>query len=78
MPVQQSFGLSGIIPMSVESLISRWVREPIQKLKAYYVPDASGMIKLEAMENPYSFPQELQSEWLGVLSEISLNRYPEN
>ncbi|MDP6289695.1 MAG: histidinol-phosphate transaminase [Arenicellales bacterium] len=63
--------------MSVESLISRWVREPIQKLKAYYVPDASGMIKLEAMENPYSFPQELQSEWLGVLSEISLNRYPD-
>ncbi len=31
----------------------RWIRPDIQALTAYHVPDPGGLIKLDAMENPY-------------------------
>lgn len=52
-------------------------RPEIRAIKAYEVPDAHGMIKLDAMENPYSMPMALVKEWLGVLRDVSLNRYPD-
>ncbi|TNF96033.1 MAG: histidinol-phosphate aminotransferase, partial [Gammaproteobacteria bacterium] len=36
--------------------IQRWVRPAVQEMSAYHVADASGMIKLDAMENPYPLP----------------------
>src|SRR5437867_927221 len=54
-----------------------WVRAEIQSLKAYHVPDASGLIKLDAMENPYRWPAALVSAWLAELESIALNRYPD-
>ena len=38
------------------------IRPEILELKAYHVPPATGMIKLDAMENPYTLPEALQSE----------------
>ena len=52
-------------------------RAELAQLHAYQVPDASGFVKLDAMENPYTWPQALQEEWLSTLKDISLNRYPE-
>jgi histidinol-phosphate aminotransferase len=60
--------------MSIEKL----VRPEIAALKAYHVPDARGMVKLDAMENPYSLPDELRRELAEVLSRVDLNRYPES
>ncbi|MDQ6995235.1 MAG: hypothetical protein Q9M18_06530 [Mariprofundaceae bacterium] len=40
------------------------IRKDIRALTAYHVPDASGMIKLDAMENPFSLPEDLQAAWL--------------
>jgi histidinol-phosphate aminotransferase len=56
---------------------SSWVRPEIQALKAYHVPDPGNMIKLDAMENPYRWPEALVDEWLGVLRQVELNRYPD-
>ncbi len=53
------------------------VRPEILQLQAYRVAEAEGMVKLDAMENPYSLPQELRRELAGVLSRVDLNRYPE-
>lgn len=53
------------------------VRPEIRAIKAYEVPNAHGMIKLDAMENPYSMPLTLVNEWLEVLRDVSLNRYPD-
>ena len=50
------------------TLIDRLVRPRIRALRAYHVPDASGLIKLDAMENPYTWPDELRREWLQVES----------
>ncbi len=60
-----------------DSLPSRWIRPEIRALKAYHVPDARGLIKLDAMENPYPLPEELRQPWLEVLRQAELNRYPD-
>lgn len=65
------------MPDRIEDKVARWVRPEIRALKAYHVPDARGMIKLDAMENPYSFPPELRAQWLEVLRGVDLNRYPD-
>jgi histidinol-phosphate aminotransferase len=52
------------------------VRPEILALKAYHVPTAEGMVKLDAMENPYALPEDLRRELAAVLSRVELNRYP--
>jgi len=58
-------------------LVARLIRAEIRALKAYHVPDATGLIKLDAMENPYSLPEELKGAWLEVLRAVPINRYPD-
>ncbi len=58
-------------------LLERLIRPEIRALEAYRVPDAAGLIKLDAMENPYTWPQGLRREWLEVLQAVHLNRYPD-
>jgi len=53
------------------------IRSDIRSLNAYHVPDSSGLIKLDAMENPYQLPDELRAEWVGLLSGSDINRYPD-
>ncbi len=57
--------------------IQRLVRPEVRGLSAYHVPDASGLVKLDAMENPYPWPGELTDAWLQVLRTASVNRYPD-
>lgn len=57
--------------------MQQWVRSEIRALTAYHVPNASGLIKLDAMENPYTWPQAMVENWLEVLRGVSLNRYPD-
>lgn len=61
----------------IDIMVERWVRPEIKQLSAYHVPDATGLIKLDAMENPYTWPQELRSEWLELLRTVDVNRYPD-
>ena len=53
------------------------VRAEIQALDAYRVVESEGLIKLDAMENPYSWPKSMQDEWLEHLRGLPLNRYPD-
>jgi histidinol-phosphate aminotransferase len=57
--------------------ITRWVRPEISVLSAYHVPDSGDFIKLDAMENPYNWPEAMVEEWLAVLRNVELNRYPD-
>ncbi|MCF7977245.1 MAG: histidinol-phosphate transaminase [Chromatiaceae bacterium] len=61
----------------MNSLIEQLIRPEIRALKAYHVPDATGMIKLDAMENPYPWPESLANAWLEALRDAELNRYPD-
>jgi histidinol-phosphate aminotransferase len=58
------------------SLIDNIIRPDVRALAAYHVPDASGFVKLDAMENPYSLPEALRTELGRRLAEVALNRYP--
>ncbi len=55
----------------------RWIRAEIQALTAYHVPHPGNRIKLDAMENPYCWPDTLVDEWLEILRSVQLNRYPD-
>ncbi len=46
-------------------------------MKPYHVQDSTGLLKLDAMENPYSLPVAILDEWLTVLRQAELNRYPD-
>lgn len=60
----------------VDTQVQRWVRDTVQKQAAYPVPDSTGMLKLDAMENPFTWPEELQQAWAERLSHADVNRYP--
>ncbi|MDG0996418.1 MAG: histidinol-phosphate transaminase [Gammaproteobacteria bacterium] len=53
------------------------LRPELRKLSAYQVADASGLMKLDAMENPYDWSPELRQAWLQHLAQAQLNRYPQ-
>lgn len=53
------------------------VRPEIRALAAYAVAPAEGMVKLDAMENPYPLPGAMRRELAQVLSQVELNRYPD-
>ena len=63
--------------MTDNKLINQWIRPEIRALSAYHVPDPGNMIKLDAMENPYTWPQAMIEEWQLVLRDTALNRYPD-
>ena len=56
--------------------LSGLVRQDVQSMHAYAVQDATGMIKLDAMENPFRLPPALQDELGRRLGAVALNRYP--
>ena len=53
------------------------VREEILALEAYHVAPARGMVKLDAMENPYRLPPALAAQLGRRLAEVEINRYPD-
>ena len=57
--------------------VHHWIRPEIRDLSAYHVPDPGKMIKLDAMENPYHLPEDIKDQWLDVLRDVELNRYPD-
>jgi len=54
------------------------IRKDIRALSSYRVPDSRGMIKLDAMENPFVLPHSLRKEWQAMLSQVDINRYPDS
>jgi histidinol-phosphate aminotransferase len=60
----------------IDTLIANTIREDVRAGHSYTVPDASGYIKLDAMENPYELPDPLRQELATRLAEAVLNRYP--
>jgi histidinol-phosphate aminotransferase len=64
---------NGIAVKGPESL----VRDEIRALTAYHVSPAAGLVKLDAMENPYRLPVELAARMGETLAAVAINRYPD-
>jgi len=63
--------------MTQSNLISHVIRKEVLAMSAYKVADATGLVKLDAMENPYSWPEAIKLQWLELLKDCPLNRYPD-
>ena len=63
--------------ISASSLAGALLRQEVLDLHAYHVPDSSGFIKLDAMENPYLLPAQLRGEIAEAVASAAINRYPD-
>ena len=63
--------------VETQQLVAKWVREDVRAMSAYKVTPADRLIKLDAMENPYSLPEEMTTNWVQKIKNASLNRYPD-
>ncbi len=52
------------------------IRQDVQGMHAYAIQPSAGFVKLDAMENPYTLPPELQRELGERLGRVAINRYP--
>ena len=62
---------------TIESQVKSLLRPEVLALSAYHVQDSAGLIKMDAMENPYRWPDDMTSEWLEKLRQVGVNRYPD-
>ena len=56
--------------------LARTIRQDVQSMHAYAIQPSAGFIKLDAMENPYSLPSDLQRALGERLGRAAINRYP--
>jgi histidinol-phosphate aminotransferase len=61
----------------LSTLIQTRIRQDVQSMHAYAIQDSAGMVKLDAMENPFDLPSELQEQLGQRLGALALNRYPD-
>jgi len=52
------------------------VRQDVRSMHAYAIQESAGLVKLDAMENPFRLPPALQDELGKRLGQVAINRYP--
>jgi histidinol-phosphate aminotransferase len=65
--------------MSTSTLAQRMqatIRQDVQSMHAYAIQPSAGLVKLDAMENPFRLLPELQRELGERLGRVAINRYP--
>ena len=68
--------MSQQLPQDLSQALQAVFRPDVLAMHAYLVQDAKGFIKLDAMENPFTLPPELQAKLGERLGALALNRYP--
>jgi histidinol-phosphate aminotransferase len=62
---------------AVDARVASTIRPDVQALTSYVVNKAHGLIKLDAMENPYTLSAALRGQLAHVLADVPVNRYPD-
>jgi histidinol-phosphate aminotransferase len=60
----------------LESVIARVIRQDVQSMHGYAIQPSAGMVKLDAMENPFRLPPALRQALGERLADVAINRYP--
>jgi histidinol-phosphate aminotransferase len=63
---------------SLERRIARTIRQDVTSSAGYAIQPSAGMVKLDAMENPFSLSPALRQALGARLAEVAINRYPIN
>jgi histidinol-phosphate aminotransferase len=58
--------------------IARTIRQDVSSSAGYAIQPSAGMVKLDAMENPFTLPPALQRALGERLGAVAINRYPIN
>lgn len=61
---------------SIQHALDHSIRPDLRQMSAYHVPSAAGMVKLDAMENPFRMPPEYHARLGERLAQVDLQRYP--
>jgi histidinol-phosphate aminotransferase len=61
---------------TLDDRIARTIRQDVTSMHAYAIQPSAGLVKLDAMENPFLLPPELQRELGERLARVAINRYP--
>jgi histidinol-phosphate aminotransferase len=61
---------------TLEQRLKKTIRQDIQSMHAYAIQNSAGLVKLDAMENPFRLPEHLQRELGERLGRVAINRYP--
>jgi histidinol-phosphate aminotransferase len=72
----QSGEFKGSGMSALHDRIRHTIRQDLKSMHAYAIQDSRGLIKLDAMENPFRLPAELQRELGERLGRVAINRYP--
>jgi histidinol-phosphate aminotransferase len=62
--------------MNLAERMRQSLRGDVQSMHAYAVQPSDGLVKLDAMENPFTLPEALQHELGDRLGRVAINRYP--
>ncbi len=61
---------------TLDERLKKTIRQDIQSMHAYAIQDSAGLVKLDAMENPFRLSERLQKELGDRLGRVAINRYP--
>ena len=61
---------------STAERIAAVIRQDVKSMHAYAIQESSGLVKLDAMENPFRLPEALQRSLGERLGKVAINRYP--
>ena len=56
--------------------IAAVIRQDVKSMHAYAIQPSAGLVKLDAMENPFRLPEPLQRALGERLGRVAINRYP--
>lgn len=58
--------------------IARTIRQDVTSSAGYAIQPSAGMVKLDAMENPFGLPSALKRALGERLADVAINRYPQS
>jgi histidinol-phosphate aminotransferase len=61
---------------TLDQRLQKTIRQDVQSMHAYAIQDSAGLVKLDAMENPFRLSEPLQRELGERLGRVAINRYP--
>jgi len=61
---------------TLDERLKKTIRQDIQSMHGYAIQDSTGLVKLDAMENPFRLSERLQKELGDRLGRVAINRYP--
>jgi histidinol-phosphate aminotransferase len=64
------------VSATLDQRLKTVIRQDIQSMHAYAIQPSAGLVKLDAMENPFRLPAALQRELGERLGRVAINRYP--